>query len=67
MYGILYVSIFIGFRWHTGRTHELSEHLVGKPPEKRLGTLWMGRVVDHILHVLKTLLQTRPYLSARNI
>ena len=35
MYGILYVSIFIGFRWLAGRTHELSEHPVGKAPEKR--------------------------------
>ena len=56
MYGILYVSIFIGFRWLAGRTHELSEHPVGKPPEKCWGALSMGRVADHILHVLKEII-----------
>ena len=56
MYGVLYVSIFIEFRWLAGRTHELLEHPVGKPPEKRWGALLMGRVADHVIHVLKEII-----------
>ena len=56
MYGIVYVSGFIGFLWLAGRTHKLSKHPVGKPPEKHWGALSMGRVADHILHMSKEII-----------
>ena len=29
---------------------------MGKPPEKRWGALLMGRVADHVIHVLKEII-----------